>query len=275
MLDLIYVNYIPETVNSNVKMFTGDTKIFRTLKTKSDCEILQAGLDNLSEWSNRWCLTFNTSKCKRMHTGKDNPKFEYTMTTENNNIVLAETVQEKDLGVWISNNLKWEKQVVATQQAMVVLRSVKRAFIHFDREAINIVYNAYIRPCLEYCVQAWSPYCAKYILMLEKVQSRATKLVIGLKGFIYEERLTQLKLYRLEERRLRGDVIEAFKLLTWKKNRPRSVFNINLNNLRGHSKTLNKQQCMKLCRRRFFSQRVVDVWHSLSNDIISAPSINI
>ena len=45
------------------------------------------------------------------------------MTTENNNIVLAETVQEKDQGVWISNNLKWEKQVVAaTQQAMMVLR---------------------------------------------------------------------------------------------------------------------------------------------------------
>ena len=65
------------------------------------------------------------------------------MTTENNNIILTETVQEKDLGVWISNNLKWEKQVVAaTQQAMVVLRSVKRAFIHFDRETFNIVYNA-------------------------------------------------------------------------------------------------------------------------------------
>ena len=165
-------------------MFADDTKIFRILKNKSDCEILQADLDNVSEWSNRWCLTFNTSICKRMYIGKDNPKFEYTMTTENSNIVLAETVQEKDLGVWISNNFKWEKQVVAaTQQAMVVLSSVKRAFIHFDRETFNIVYNTYIRPHLEYCVQAWSPYYAKYILMLEKVQRRATKLVIGLKEF--------------------------------------------------------------------------------------------
>ena len=66
---------------------------------------------------------------------------------------------------------------------MVVLRSVKRAFIHFDRETFNIVYNTYIRPHIEYCVQAWSPYDAKDILMLEKVQRRATKLVIGLKEF--------------------------------------------------------------------------------------------
>ena len=92
--------------------------------------------------------------------------------------------------------------------------------------------------------------------MLEKVQHRATKLVIGLKEFIYEERLTQLKLYRLQ-----GDLIETFKLLTEKENiDPDQFFNINLNNLRGHSK---KQQCMKRCRCRFFSQRVVDVWNSL------------
>ena len=77
-----------------------------------------------------------------MHIGKDNPKFQYTMTTKKNIIVLAETVQEKDLGVWISNNLKCEKPVVvATQQAMVVLPSVKRACIHFDRETFNIVHN--------------------------------------------------------------------------------------------------------------------------------------
>ena len=159
-------------------MLAVDTKIFRTLKNKSDCEILQADLDNLSERSNKWCLMFNKSK--------DNPKFQYNMTTENNNIILAETVQEKDLGVWISNNLKLEKQVVAaSQQAMVVLHSVKRASIHFDIETFNIIYNTYIRPHLEYCIQAWLPYHAKYILMLEKVQRRATKLVIGLKEFTY------------------------------------------------------------------------------------------
>ena len=93
------------------------------------------------------------------------------MTTENNNILLAETIQEKDLCVWISNNLKWEKQVdAATQQTMVVLHFVKRAFVHFDRETFNIVYNTYITH-LEYCVQAWSPCYAKYILMLGKVNT--------------------------------------------------------------------------------------------------------
>ena len=111
-----------------------------------------------------------------------------------------------------------ETSCCSNQQAMVVLRSVKRAFIHFDRETFNIVYNTYIRPHQQFCIQIWSPYYAKDILMLEKL------LVIGLKEFTYEERLTQLKLYRLEERGLRRDLIETFKLLTGKENRPRSVF---------------------------------------------------
>ena len=91
--------------------------------------------------------------------------------------------------------------------------------------------------------------------MLEKLQHMATKLVIEFKELTFKERLTRLKLYRLEKRRLRGYLFEFFKLLFGKANiNPDKFFNINLNNLRGRSKTLNTQRCMELCRHRFFSQ---------------------
>jgi len=45
------------------------------------------------------------------------------------------------------------------------------------------------------------------------VQHRATKLVSGFKKLTYEERLDLLGLITLEERRLRGDMIEVFKIL--------------------------------------------------------------
>ena len=102
----------------------------------------------------------------------------------------------------ITNDLKHEKQFAASQRAMAVLRSVRRAFVRFDIETFSIIYTSYIRPHLEYCIQAWSPYYAKDILLLEKVQRRATKLVWGLKELSYEERLERLKLFSLEERRL-------------------------------------------------------------------------
>jgi len=49
---------------------------------------------------------------------------------------------------------------------------------------------------------------------LEKVQMKATKLVIKLKHLRYKERPERLKLPTLGYRRIRGDMIEVYKILT-------------------------------------------------------------
>ena len=48
--------------------------------------------------------------------------------------------------------------------------------------------------------------------MLE-VQRRATKMVYGLNDLTYEQRLMRLDITALETRKLRGDLIEAFKII--------------------------------------------------------------
>ena len=133
----------------------------------------------------------------------------------------------------ITDDLKHEKQVIAaSQRAMTVHRSVKRAFVRFD--IYSNIYTSYISPHLQYCIQAWAPYYAKYILLLQKVQRRSNKLVWRLKDLSYEERLERLKLFSLEERRLHGDLIRTFKLLTGKENVNYGIFkNHNTTNLRG------------------------------------------
>ena len=70
-----------------------------------------------------------------------------------------------------------------------------------------------VRSHLEFVGSVWNPYKINQIKNLEKVQKRATKLVRSCKLLSYKDRLIHLKLPTLKFRRLRGDMIEVFKIL--------------------------------------------------------------
>ena len=93
---------------------------------------------------------------------------------------------------------------------------IKISFENIDEDMFKNLYNTLIRPLIEYCVQAWSPYPQKDIILLENVQKRATKLVNKLRNKEYEDRLKDLKLTKLEDRRIRGDMILTYRLLNGK-----------------------------------------------------------
>jgi len=131
-----------------------------------------------------------------------------------------------------------------------------RHFKEIDKDDFKIIYNTYVRPHLEYCEQAWSPYLQKDKTCLLKVQRRATKMVKGLKKLPYETRLKRLGIYTLERRRLRGDLIETFKILTGKERIDYKKF-FELADatswLRGHSLKLYKPRCHTRLRQNFFT----------------------
>ena len=66
------------------------------------------------------------------------------------------------------------------------------------------------RPHLEYCVSVWSPHYTKDKELLERVQHRFTRMIKEVRDKDYLDRLKEVNLWTLEERRNRADLIELF-----------------------------------------------------------------
>ena len=129
------------------------------------------------------------------------------------------------------------------------------------------LYTALVRPLLEYCVQVWSPYKKKYIDLLEGVQRRATRMVPRLKKLTYDERLKKMKLPRLYDRRVRGDMIETFKIMSGKeKLNSNKLFQLSTFRGRAHSKKLYRKYSRLNVRKYWFTQRVIPKWNSLTKE---------
>ncbi len=164
-----------------IKKFADDTKVAKVIGDPADRDKLQEALDCLCDWADKWGMSFNVSKCKVMHVGRNNPDYEYTMRGQK----LETTNEERDIGVMITKNLKPSVQCEkAAGSAMTVLNQLRRNFHYRDRHTFLRLYKQHVRPHLEFAVQAWSPWMVGDIEdeKLEKVQEKAVRMVAGLKG---------------------------------------------------------------------------------------------
>jgi hypothetical protein len=175
----------------------------------------------------------------------------------------------------VQNNLKVSSQCVkVTKTANKVLGMIKRSFISRNKDIVLTLYKSLVRPHLEYCVQAWRPHFVKDIALIEGVQKRATYMISGLHDVSYENRLRNLKLTTLETRRLRGDLIEVFKIVKGFVNVPADFFfTFNNNRTRGHMYKLHKKRFNTDIGKYVFSNRVVDVWNRLPNAVVSCITV--
>lgn len=216
-------------------------------------------------------MPLNTSKCTYLPI-KSSP---YTYTISGS--VLPTATNERDLGVIVQSNLGVSSQSKkASNAASVYLGLLRRAFGDFKPAIMKTILNAYIRPQLEYAVQAWSPWLKRDIRTLEAVQRRATKMVQGLKNETYEERLQTLSLFSAQYRRLRGDMILLYQIFHQSEHPCKSLLHISdTAQLRGHPFKLAYQQCRLDCRKFSFSLRITHTWNALPRSVVMAPSVTV
>ena len=158
MLFVCYINDMPDVVASPIHMFADVTKIFRQMTAQSDQVTLQTDLRQLEAWTKKWQFRFNEEKCKVMHLGQYNHHYDYTITSGGKDTTLGETTNERDLGVQIDHDLKFDQQVeMVANKANKMLGLKRRSFTYLDGPTMKKLYTSLVRPILEYGNVAWAP----------------------------------------------------------------------------------------------------------------------
>jgi hypothetical protein len=256
-----------------LRKFADDTKVGHAVNDEDDKNILQEALDNLTEWSNKWGMSFNVKKCKVVHFGRTSKKYSYEMNGER----LAEVKEERDIGVEVHQSLKPSKQCAkAAATARMVLGQVTRSFHYRDRSTFVKLYKTYIRPHLEFCTPAWSPWSITDIKTLERVQEKFVNMVSGLTGTTYDEKLAELHLDRLECRRQQFDIAMVHKIVHGHGDLDMDHWFEKFTGdrlTRAASDPLNiKAKGGRLdIRTGFFSNRVVSTWNEIPHDVKKVP----
>ena len=278
ILFVIFINDLPDNLNGQAEMFADDTKVFQRILNPGDCDILQSDLDSLSSWADKWQLKFNIKKCGIVHYGRQSEVRSYEMSDGSTTIKLENKTEEKDLGVLFDPTLKFSKHISAVaSKANRNLGLIRRTFSYMNEDMFRSLYKTLIRPHLEYANCVWSPLLKRDINTIEKVQRRATKIIPSLRDRPYDERLRGLHLPTLAYRRLRGDMIQVYRIMNGLCDMDKDkLFEMKGDqvNLRGHALKIQKQHARLNIRKNNFTHRVVSHWNMLPKSAVEAPTVN-
>ena len=279
LLFIIYINDLPSVCQDfcNIFLFADDAKLYKCITNQLDADTLNMCFKNLLAWSDNWLMKLNISKCNVLSLQSNKNNIAVFNYISSDSVTLGRVDNIKDLGVTMSSNLSFKEHIhEKINTAYRLLGIIRRNFSGVDVFTFITLYKSFVRSHLEYANSAWNPCSMVLIRDIEKVQKRATKHVLSCKHMAYKQRLEYLHLPTLKYRRLRGDMIEVYKIMH-ELYEPAIVPLLKRNldiRTRGNSLKLLVERCNTDIGRFSFCHRVVKCWNMLPDSVVNSASLN-
>ena len=216
LMFLMFINDLPTIFDSTItpKMYADDLKMYASVESNSDIDHLQQNINRLVDWADTWQLSISIKKCQAMHITKKKHAVALNSTYYIKANPLPNNNSVSDLGVMIDKDLRFSEHISRlANKAIIRCKLLQKCFVSRNTETLVKAFKVYVLPILEYCTHIWSPHLKKDIYLLESVQRKFTRWLPGLQGKSYMERLIAVGLERLDVRRLRLDIILAYKII--------------------------------------------------------------
>lgn len=188
-----------------------------------------------------------------------------------NSVKLTEVAEYKYLGLWITNDLNWNKHVdITTGNCLRKLFFLKRSLKYSTPSVRMLAYKTLICPMLEYAVIIWDLFTKRYINRLEAKKglrfiynsygrTSVSELLIksGLQSVVDRNRICRLKFFfQIINGHLNVDTTGILQYSSGYATRKR------------HSKMITPLTSRINCYKYSFFPRTINDWNSLANDVV-------
>ena len=275
ILFLVYINDLPNCVQSPCRLFADDCIIYRNIDNEADANTLQQDLDNLQKWEQTWLMAFHPEKCVTMRVTNKRNTLDYTYKIRGHPLKLEDST--KYLGVNLHPKLSWSPHITATAHKADHTRAfLQRNMRSCPRNVRAKCYTTLVRPILEYSSPVWDPHLQKDTDCLEKVQRRCARFAF--QEFSRESSMSSmmhtLQWESLAERRAKAKVTMLYRIANNLVALPLNQYlKPSATNTRGHDYRLFIPYCRTNTLRHSFFPDAARLWNKLPTVSTVAPSL--